>query len=110
MDTRTSAVVETDERRANFQRQVHQFVNLLGKYFAECSAEHGEVLAKDKNFATVDGAPTSDDAVGVWVLFQTCCVCTVAGKQIQFVKATLVEQDGNSLAGQQLALFMLTLY
>ena len=110
MDARTGAVVETDEWRANFQRQVHQFVNFLGKHFAQCTAEHGEVLAKDKNFAAVDGAPTSDDAVGVWVLFQTSSMRAVAGKQIQFVKAALVEQYGNSLAGQQLALFMLTLY
>ena len=110
MDARTGAVVEADKWCANLQRQVHQFVNLLGEHFAQCTTEYGEVLAKDKNFAAVDGAPTSDDAVGVWVFFQTCCVCAVACKQIQFVKAALVEQNSNALAGQQLALFVLPFY
>jgi len=44
LDTGSGTVVQTDDRCAHLQGQIHQLVDLLGEHFAEGAAEHGEVL------------------------------------------------------------------
>jgi hypothetical protein len=85
-------------------------VNFFGEHFAERSTKHGEVLAVDKHFASVDGSPTRNHTVGVWALFKAGSMRAVTSKQVEFVKAFGVEQGGNALACEQLALFVLSLY
>jgi hypothetical protein len=67
-------------------------------------------LAEYKHFAAIDGAPTRDDAVGIGVFVKACGMRAMAGKQIQFVEAAFVEQYGNALACEQLALLVLSFY
>ena len=85
-------------------------MNFLSEHFAQCSTEHGEVLAVHKYFATIDGSPTGDHTVGVRTLFQTSGMCTVTSKQVKLVETFGVEQGGNALACEQFALFVLALY
>ena len=84
-------------------------MNLFGKYFAQGTTKHREVLAEYKHFASIDGAPTRDHAIGVWVLFKASRVSTVASQQIQFMETVWVQQNCQALAREQLALFMLAL-
>ena len=65
------AVVEADQGSTHLERQIHQLVDLLGEYLAECAAKDGEVLRKNENLAAVDGAPAGDHTVGVGPFFET---------------------------------------
>ena len=110
LDACACTVVEADDRRANFEREIHELVNLLGKHFAKRAAEDGEVLAEHEHLAPVDGAPARDHTVGIWPLFKPGGMCTVAGEEVEFVKAVGVEQCVQALAGEHLALFVLALH
>ena len=79
-------IVEANDRSTNAQCHIHQLVNLLGKHFAKCSTEHGEVLRKDKNLTTLNGAPTSDDTVGVRVLVETSSVSAVTSQHVELLE------------------------
>ena len=86
MNTRTSAVIQTNNRSADLEGEVHELVDLLGEHFTKRATEHGEVLREEEHFATFDGAPAGDDTVGVWALFETGCLCTVASKHVEFME------------------------
>ena len=84
-------------------------MNLFGKHFAQRTTKHGEVLAEYKYLATINGAPTRDYTVGIWVLFEPSRVSAVASQQIKFMKTVWVEQDCQAFACEQLAFFVLAL-
>ena len=63
LDARAAGVVETDDRRAVAQREVHHLADLLGVRLGERAAEDGEVLREDVDEAAVDAAVARDDAV-----------------------------------------------
>ena len=63
LNPRAARVVEADDRRPSFMRQVHDLDDLRGVGFRQRAAEHGEVLRKRKHLAAVDEAVPGDDAV-----------------------------------------------
>ena len=82
-------------------------MNLFGEHFTQRATKHGEVLAEHENFASVNRAPAGDNAVRIWVFFQTSSMGTMSRQQIKFVKASFVEQRIYSLARKQLSFFVL---
>ena len=84
-------------------------MDLLGKHLPQSTAEHREVLAEDEHLAPVDRAPAGDDAIGVRPLFEACGVRAVTGQQVEFLERAGVEEVVDALAGEELALFVLTL-
>ena len=44
-------------------------MDLLSEDLAEGPTENREVLRKDEDLATINGAPAGDDAIGVGALF-----------------------------------------
>jgi len=109
LDAGASTVVETDDRRANLQCEVHQLVDLLREHLAQRATEDGEVLTEDENLAAVDGAPAGNHTIGVRPLFEPGTVRPMACQQIELLKTAFIEQDVDSFASQQLALGVLAL-
>src|SRR5207237_1705290 len=60
---RAARIVEADDGRADFQRQVHHLANLRGVRLRERASEDCEVLREDEDAATVNEAVACDDAV-----------------------------------------------
>src|SRR5690606_11101431 len=109
LDARAGAVAEADDRGAGLEGEVHQLVDLLGEHLAERTTEDGEVLAEHEHLAAVAGAPPGDPTGGVGALFETGLVGAVAGEHVELVEAAIVEEVLDPLAGEYLALGMLTL-
>ena len=86
LNTRTSAVIQTNNRSTHLEGEVHELVNLFSEHFTKCSTEHGEVLREEENLATFDGAPAGDHTVGVWALFESSSLCAVASKHVEFME------------------------
>ena len=63
LDPRAARIVETDDRRADLHRQIHDLADLLGVRLRQRSTEDREVLAEDEDRPAVDGTVTGDDAV-----------------------------------------------
>lgn len=105
LDTRAGAFVDTDERAAGLQRQIHHLDDLLAVDLAEAAAEHGDVLAEDADVAAVDGAVAGDDTVAErTVVLQAEVHAAVAGQRVELDEGALVEQREDALAGGHLAL------
>ena len=86
LNSRTSAVIQTNNRCTHLEGEVHELVDLFSEHFTKCATEHGEVLREDENFATFDGAPAGDDTVCVWALFEAGSLCAVASKHVEFME------------------------
>ena len=109
LDSRTCAVVQSDNRSTDLQREVHQLVNLLGEHFTECATHDGEVLAEHENLATINRSPTGDNTVGVGLILETGGMRAVAGEKVEFVERARIEEVLHALAGNHLALAVLAL-
>ncbi len=109
LDACARAVVQTDERSAGLERQVHQLVDLLREHLTEGATEDGEVLGEDEHLAPVDRAPAGDHTVGVRPLVEAGLVRTMPRQHVELVEAPLVEEVVDALAGEHLALRVLTL-
>ena len=68
LDPRATGIVETDDRRADLHREVHDLADLLGVRLRQRSTEDREVLAEDEDEPSVDGSVAGDDAVAEDVL------------------------------------------
>ena len=66
--SRPARIVETDDRRADLHRQVHDLADLLGIRLGQRSTEDREVLAEDEDEPAVDRAVAGDDAVAQHVI------------------------------------------
>ncbi len=85
-------------------------MDLLGEHLPQRAPEHGEVLGEQEDLATVDRAPTGDDTVRVGAFGDARFVGPVTGQHVELVERSLVEQVVDALAGQHLALVVLSLY
>ncbi len=93
LDSRTTGVVDADNRRTVACGHVHDLAYLLRVDLAQTAAENGEILAEDVNQAPVDGAPTGDDAVTQDAPFTHIKIgLPVHNKCIDLAKRSLVEK------------------
>ncbi len=83
-------------------------MELLGEGLPESAAEDREVLGEHEDPTAVDGPPAGDDAIGVGALLDAAVVGPVADQQVEFMERALVEQVVDALAGEQLALGVLS--
>ena len=110
LDAGAAAVVDPDDGAAGLHRVVHDLDDLLAVDLAQAAAEHGEVVAVDRDGAPVDGAGAGDDAVAVGaVAVDPEVVRAVPGQLVELGEGPLVEQQGDPLAGGQLPLGVLLL-
>ena len=63
LDPRAAGIVETDDRRTDLHREIHDLADLLGVRLRQRATEDREVLAEDEDDPTVDLAVAGDDAV-----------------------------------------------
>ena len=63
LDPRATGIVETDDRRTDLHREIHDLADLLGVRLRQRTTEDREVLAEDEDDPAVDLAVTGDDAV-----------------------------------------------
>src|SRR5262245_4845408 len=108
LNARAAGVVDANDRRAVLHRHVHYLADLLRHHPAETATEHGEVLGIDVNQTAVDGAVTGDDRVAqVLLLVQAEIDAVVRAQTIDLDKTTVVEQNIEALARQELSLLVL---
>jgi len=92
LDARPPRIIEADDRCAHLDRQIHDLADLLGMGLAERSAEHGEILAEDKDLATVDGTVAGDDTVAKIFFLLTQTAAPSNFEDIELFKGTIVQQ------------------
>jgi hypothetical protein len=63
LDPRSARVIETNHRRPDVEREIHDLAHLLGVRLGQGTAEHGEVLAEHEYQAAIDRAVPGDDTV-----------------------------------------------
>ena len=63
LDAGTAGIIQTDDRRADLERLIHDPADLLGMGFGKRAAEHREILAEHENKATIDRAIAGDHTV-----------------------------------------------
>ena len=108
LDAGAARIVQTDHRRADLHRHVHDLADLLRVAFRQRAAEHGEILAVDEHQPAVDRARAGDDAVaGDLVAGHAEIDAIVLYVEVQLFEAALVEQDFEPFARGQLALRVL---
>ena len=101
-------IVEPDHRRAVLHGQVHDLANLLCMRFAQRAAEDGKVLGKHIDHATIDRAPTGDDAVaGDDGIRHAEIGGPMGDEHVIFFERPRIEQHVEAFAGGELALAML---
>ena len=92
------------------QGKVHDLDDLVACHLAQRTTEHGEVLAKEGDLASMNSSHTGNDrvAVGAFGIHTKGCGA-VANKFIKLDKGPLIEQKLDSLTGGQLAFGVLLL-
>ena len=91
MDTSTTRVIQTDDRRAVLHRHIHDFADFFSVGFRERTTKYGEVLREHIDHTAIDGAPTCDNAVTRHLLFlHTEVGAAVRFEHVKFFKATFV--------------------
>ena len=68
LDPRAAGIIEPDHWGADLHREIHDLADLLGVRLRQRSAEDREVLAEDKDEASIDGAMPGHHAVAEDVL------------------------------------------
>src|SRR5260370_15526560 len=63
LNPRSARVVQTDDGSADFHGEVHDLANLLRIGPAQTAAEHGEVLGKYEDLASVDESVSGHNAI-----------------------------------------------
>ncbi len=110
LDAGAAAVVDADDRAAGLHRVVHDLDDLLAVDLAQAAAEHGEVVAVDRDRPAVHGADAGDHAVAVRAVpLDPEVVRAVPGQLVELGEGARVEQQVDPLAGGQLALGVLLL-
>src|SRR5690606_35056212 len=110
LDAGTAGVVETDDRAAHLEREVHDLDDLLAEDLTERATEDGEVLGEHRDGASVDLAVAGDDAVAVRpVLLLAEGGGAVPRILVQLDEGALVEEHVDALARRLLAARVLLL-
>ena len=108
LDPCAAGIVEPDDRRAGAHGEIHDLADLLGVRLRERSAENREVLAEHEHQPPVDRSVASDDAVTeVALLVEPEVGCPVRDERVELDERLRVQQQIESLAGGQLAAFVL---
>ena len=76
-------------------------MNLLGEDLTESTTHNCEVLAEDKNLATINCAPTSDHTICIWLVGETGGMGAVARKHVEFVEGAWVEEVLDALTSKE---------
>ena len=110
LDAGAAAVVDADDRAAGLHGVVHDLDDLLAVDLAQAAAEHGEVVAVDRDRAAVHRADAGDHAVAVRaVALDAEVMRAMPGQLVELHERALVEQQVDPLAGGELALGVLLL-
>ena len=105
LDPRAARVVQTDDRRTDLHREIHDLADLLGVRLRQRTAEDREVLAEDEHRPAVDLAVAGDDAVAEERFGRRRVA--VGDERIEFDERVGVEQQVEPFARGQLAGFVL---
>ena len=108
LDARAAAVVQSDDRGAVLNGQVHHLADFLGHGLAQGSTVDGEILGEDVNDASADRSAARDDTVSVEVLFLHAEIrAAMLYEHVEFLETALIQQQGEALTRRHLALPML---
>src|SRR6266404_2046136 len=110
LNARAAGIIQSDDRRADFHRQVHYFANLFGVSFRKRTAKDREVLRENENLATIDQTVTGNYAVAGIELFLHAKISRAMDHQlIEFFKRSFIQQELDALARGQLVCGVLLL-
>ena len=108
LDAGAAGVVQADHRRADLDGLIHDLADFLGVGFGQRAAEHGEILAEHEHQPAVDGAVAGDHAVARGAGVGHAEVgAAMLDEHVPFFEAARIEQDFDTLAGAELAAFVL---
>ena len=108
LNARAAAVVDSDDRRADLHRIVHDFHHLLRVTLGQRPTKDGKILAEDINEAAVDRPRSGDDAVaGNDLVLHPEIGAIMLDISVELFERPLVEQHVEPLARGQLALAVL---
>ena len=93
---RSARIVQTNNRSADFHRQIHDLADLFRMRFGKRSSKHGEVLREHKHVTTVDQTVTRDHTVArVDLLVESEVFRAMHDKLVKLFKGTFIKQKLN---------------
>ena len=108
LNTGTTRVIKADDRSTHLHSKLHDLTDLRSQHFGECTTKDGEVLCEDIDQTTVNRTGTGDDTVTEELrLVDTEVRRAVQDEGVDFVEATFVEEEGDTLASGELTLLVL---
>ena len=108
LDTCSAGVVKADDRGTRLHGLVHNLADFEGHGLAQAAGENGEVLCKHINRTTVDGAVAGHHTVAQeGLLLHVEIYTAVSDKHVELLKRSFVQQESDTLAGSEFALFVL---
>ena len=111
LDAGAGAFVNTNERHASFNGQVHDLDDFFAVNLTERPTENGPVLRKDAHFTTINGAVAGNHTVGNGTLgVQAEILGSVASQGVDFYKGTIIEQIFDAFPGGFLSCVMDSVY
>jgi hypothetical protein len=109
LDPCATRVLESDDRGARVESEVEDLADLVGYDPAETATKHGEVLSKNENMPTIDGAVAGDHGVAQgFLVLDAEPGRLVTDELIDLLERVLVEQGLDTFAGSEFACLMLS--
>ncbi|MCG3160031.1 MAG: hypothetical protein JMDDDDMK_01063 [Acidobacteria bacterium] len=94
LNARAARIVQTNHRRADLHRQVHNLADLLRVGFRKRAAEDGEVLREDEDLAPVNQSVAGDEAVaGILLRLHPEIARAVRDQLVELLECAVVEQE-----------------
>ena len=108
LDARAARVLDADDGGAHLHGEVHDLADLLRNDLRQGPAHDGEVLCEGEDLPAVDAAVAGHDSVAENLLVSEAELRrAVRGEAVQLLEGAGVDEQGQALAGGQLALLVL---
>jgi hypothetical protein len=111
LDSRSTGIIETDNRAPQFFGEIHNLNYFFGMHGSKGAAEHRKVLREYTDGATVHCACSCDDTIsGIALVGETEIRASVRNELIEFTKRSRIEQQRDTLAGREFTALVLLCY
>src|SRR6185369_5682374 len=108
LNTRAPGIIQTNNRRTDFHRQVHHFADLFRVSFGKGTTKYSEVLRKNKHVAAIYQTVTGDHAIARIDLFVETEVSRAMDHElVKLFERSLIEQKLDALTRGHLSSLVL---
>ncbi len=111
LNTRAARIIQTDNRRADLHREVHNLANLFRVSLGKGTAKHSEVLRQDEHVTGINQAVTSNHPIaGIDLLVKSEISRAMDHELVKLFERTVIQQELDAFASRHLSRVMLLLH